>query len=214
MPLYENISISPEQAVFQHCAALAQNVNFSGEPDITLTWVKDPGYQQDYIDLMDFPRCITIGEGAYLESLDRLAFHCGRLKLTIVKRNAMQAGKIAIGSRCVLQGTAIVAYESVVIEDSVVFGPNVTVMDSSGHPLTNRGTDDEASRITARPVLIKEQSWIGMNAIVLPGVTIGRHAVVGAGSVVRTDIPDYAIAVGNPAMVVKYCDPPAEKRGE
>lgn len=207
MPLYENISISPEQTVFRYCAMLAGSVTLSGEPDITLTWVKDKSFQKDYIDLTDFPNCIVIGEKTCLESLDRLAFHCGRVKLTIVKRNDAEPGKIVIGERCVLQGTAIVAYESVVIENSVVFGPNVTIMDSSGHPLLNRGTNDEASRIRAKPVVIKEQSWIGMNAIILPGVTIGRHAVIGAGSVVRTAIPDYAIATGNPAVVTGYCDP-------
>lgn len=207
MPLYENISIAPEQTIFKYCAALAESVSLSGEPDITLTWVKDKAFQQDYIDLSDFPNCIVIGEQTCLESLDRLAFHCGRVKLTVVKRNDAEPGIIKIGDRCVLQGTAIVAYESVVIENSVVFGPNVTVMDSSGHPLLNRGTNDEAARISAKPIVIREHSWIGMNVIILPGVSIGRHAVIGAGSVVRTAIPDYAIATGNPAVVTGYCDP-------
>lgn len=214
MPLYENISIAPEQAAFGHCARLGERVNFSGEPDITLTWAKDVAYQHEYIDLTDFPGCITIGEGTFLESLDRLAFHCGRVKLTVVKRNGFEAGKIVIGRQCVLQGTAIVAYANVTIEDSVVFGPNVTIMDSGGHPLLDRGADDEAARISVRPVLIKEHSWIGMNAIVLPGVTIGKHAVVGAGSVVRSDVPDYAIAAGNPAVVIRYCDAPLGTKQE
>ncbi|MEY8772480.1 DapH/DapD/GlmU-related protein [Erwinia sp. ACCC 02193] len=204
MPLYENISITPESTAFKHCSSVAKGVSFSGEPDITLTWVKDKTYHKDYIDLADFSRCISLGEGAYLESLDRVAFHCGRVKLTLVKRNGFEAGKIIIGAGCVLQGTAIIAWQNVTVEDHVTFGPGVTLMDSSGHPLLARGTDDEAARTPVRPVLIKEHSWIGMNAIILPGVTVGRHAVIGAGSVVRTSVPDYAVAAGNPAVVVRY----------
>lgn len=55
-------------------------------------------------------------------------------------------------------------------------------------------------------VVIEEGVWIGESVIVLPGVTIGRGAVIGAGSVVPKDIPPYAVAVGNPARVVKYRD--------
>ena len=54
-----------------------------------------------------------------------------------------------------------------------------------------------------RPVTIGEDVWVGMGAVILPGVTIGDHAVIGAGSVVTKDIEPYAIAVGNPATPVK-----------
>ena len=59
--------------------------------------------------------------------------------------------------------------------------------------------------ITAN-VIIGDYVWIGRRVIVLPGVQIGKGAVVGAGSIVSKDIPDYAVAVGNPAKVVKYRD--------
>jgi serine acetyltransferase len=48
---------------------------------------------------------------------------------------------------------------------------------------------------------------VGANAVILGGINIGHHAVIGAGSVVVTDIPEYAVAVGNPALVVKYVSP-------
>lgn len=54
------------------------------------------------------------------------------------------------------------------------------------------------------PIIIKDDVWIGANAIILKGITIGKGAVIGAGSVVTKDVPDYAIVVGNPAKVVKY----------
>ena len=53
-------------------------------------------------------------------------------------------------------------------------------------------------------VIIKNDVWIGMNSIILSGVTIGNGAVIAAGSVVTKDIPDYAVAAGNPARVIKY----------
>lgn len=203
MPLYENIYISHDSSVAKYCFLLADDVEISGRPDITLTWVKDPQHVKESIDISDFSEAVSVGEGSYIESLDRLAFHCGRVKLTVVKLNDHEPGKIIIGEHVVLQGTAIVAYQQVIIENHVIFGPNVTVMDSSGHPLRGRGGRDEASRITSAPVHIKEHAWIGMGAVILKGVTIGRHAVVGAGSIVNEDVPDYALALGNPAKVVK-----------
>lgn len=55
-----------------------------------------------------------------------------------------------------------------------------------------------------KPVTIKDFVWCGANVIILSGVTIGEGCVIGAGSVVTKDIPDYAIAAGNPAQVIKY----------
>ena len=55
-------------------------------------------------------------------------------------------------------------------------------------------------------MLIREYAWIGAGATILPGVCVGRHTVVGAGSVVTRDVPDYAVVVGNPARVVKLLD--------
>lgn len=55
-----------------------------------------------------------------------------------------------------------------------------------------------------KDVYIDDYAWIGHNVIILPGVRIGKHAIIGAGSVVTKDIPDYAVAVGNPAVVKKY----------
>lgn len=60
--------------------------------------------------------------------------------------------------------------------------------------------------ITCKPVHIKKNVWIGVNVIILPGVTIGENAVIGAGAIVTKDIPDNAVAVGNTARVIKYLD--------
>jgi acetyltransferase-like isoleucine patch superfamily enzyme len=57
-----------------------------------------------------------------------------------------------------------------------------------------------------RAVVIGDSSWIGFGSVVLPGVTIGRHVVVGANSVVTSDLPDYSVDVGVPARVIKKLD--------
>lgn len=204
MPHYENLYLTSDSEEWHVATHIKPSNNFSGDPDITLTWVKDESYKSHAINSDDFTRVINIGESCYLESLDRLAFHNGRIKLTSVKVNNNPAGVIDIKDNVVLQGTSIVSYKSITIEDSVVLGPNVTIMDSGGHPLISRGNEDEAARIKSEPVLIKSHSWIGMGSVVLKGVTIGAHAVIGACSIVREDIPDYAIAYGNPAKVVGY----------
>lgn len=57
-----------------------------------------------------------------------------------------------------------------------------------------------------KPIVIGEDCWLGGNVIVLPGVTIGRGSTIGAGSVVTKDVPDYCIAAGNPARVLRKID--------
>ena len=69
--------------------------------------------------------------------------------------------------------------------------------------------DDEGNRIRyVAPILVKRGSWPGSNTVICPGVTIGQGAVVGSGSVVTEDVPDYAVVVGNPARVIKFNTPP------
>ena len=66
------------------------------------------------------------------------------------------------------------------------------------------GNTEKAAKLLAE--LIGDYAWIGAGATVLPGVRVGRHAVVGAASVITKDVPDYAVAVGNPAKVIKMLD--------
>lgn len=199
MPLYENYYMRQCDPLWGK--VICVNSSFSGDPDITLTWVKDSTFSSKSLELEDFDHCITIGNGCYIESLNRLAFQNGVVKLTSVKVNNSLPGVIIIGDNVTIQGASIVAYMNVTIEDNVTLGPNVTIMDSSGHPLYHRGTENEASLIKKNPILIKENAWIGMNSIILKGVTIGRNSIVGAGSVIRESIPDDSVAYGNPAII-------------
>lgn len=70
----------------------------------------------------------------------------------------------------------------------------------------NWSEGQEICRTYALPVRIEDGAWIGGGAIILPGVTIGRNCVIGAGSVVTRSIPDNCVAVGNPCRVIKRID--------
>lgn len=72
--------------------------------------------------------------------------------------------------------------------------------------LSNNHDPYDLDVLTCKPVEIGDYAWIGAGATVLPGVRVERHAVIGAASVVTKDVPDYAVAVGNPARVIKMLD--------
>lgn len=88
----------------------------------------------------------------------------------------------------------------ITIGEEVLMGPNVQLL-TAGHPL-----DAERRRAKwefGKPIVIGDNAWLGGGVIVCPGVTIGANAVIGAGSVVTKDLPANAVAVGNPARVVR-----------
>ncbi|WP_440651934.1 acyltransferase [Cysteiniphilum sp. 19S12-1] len=188
--------------------SVGENTVFSGMPKITYTLAVDQekaaatsGF--DRLNIDDFKGVISLGKNVYLDSSDAPAFHNQPVKLTSVRLNNHNSGRIIIKDNVYLPGTAIIAYEQVTIEENVILGPMVTIMDSSGHAIRARNTAHEAEKITVKPVTIKQNAWIGTAAIILKGVTIGENSVVGAGSVVYESIPDNVIAIGNPAKVVK-----------
>jgi maltose O-acetyltransferase len=89
------------------------------------------------------------------------------------------------------------------IGNHVMLGPVVQIY-TAAHPLEagarNRG------REVAKPVVIEDGAWLGGGAILLPGVRVGRNAVVGAGAVVARDVPANAVVAGNPAKVIREID--------
>jgi galactoside O-acetyltransferase len=86
------------------------------------------------------------------------------------------------------------------VGDNVMFGPNVVIA-TAGHPV-DPPLREKVAQFNI-PVRIGKNVWIGAGAIVLPGVTIGDHSVIGAGSVVTKDIPPNVVAVGNPCRVLR-----------
>jgi UDP-2-acetamido-3-amino-2,3-dideoxy-glucuronate N-acetyltransferase len=106
-----------------------------------------------------------------------------------------------IGARCKISTHTFVC-EGVTIEDDVFVGHGVIFIND---PFPRATTDNRAQTEadwTVVPTLVKRGASIGSGAVVLGGVTIGEHALVGAGAVVTHDVPDHAIVVGVPARVV------------
>ena len=97
-------------------------------------------------------------------------------------------------------GSLFMARGGITIEDHVQIAANVQLISNNHDPY-------ERKILTCKPVLIREGAWIGAGASILPGVCVGKYAIVGAGSVVTKDVPDYGVVVGNPAKVIKMLDP-------
>lgn len=114
---------------------------------------------------------------------------------------------IQIGSgTSIAAGCVISAVRSVTLEEDVLIATNVYISDhihryiDTEKPIRVQGVDK------VQPVLVKRGAWLGQNVVVCPGVTIGRGSVIGANSVVNKDIPDFCLAVGAPARVMKSFD--------
>lgn len=93
-------------------------------------------------------------------------------------------------------GSLLMARGGIAIEDDVLIAANVQLISNNHDPY-------DRAVLTCKPVLIKKGAWIGAGASIMPGVTVGRYAIVGAASVVTHDVPDYAVVVGSPARVIK-----------
>jgi acetyltransferase-like isoleucine patch superfamily enzyme len=107
-----------------------------------------------------------------------------------------------IGRRCIIS-----AANKIIIGKFVLIAPNVFIADTHHKyhqldiPIMNQGITTHNDQVT-----IGDESWIGINSVIMGNVTIGKHCVVGANSVVNKDIPDYCVAVGNPSTIVKMFD--------
>ncbi|HCJ77277.1 acyltransferase [Thermoguttaceae bacterium LCP21S3_D4] len=141
-------------------------------------------YTEEYQTLLKELFGDNLGEGSYVAA---------PLSGACVSR--MKIGKgVFINS-----GLLAMARGGITIEDGAQIAANVQLISNNHDPY-------DLSVLTCKPVLIKKAAWIGAGASILPGVSIGKHAIVGAASVVTKDVPDYAVAVGNPARVIKYLD--------
>jgi maltose O-acetyltransferase len=111
---------------------------------------------------------------------------------------------LRIGARCFANfGLVALDVAPITIGDDVQIGPNVQLLTPT-HPVEPEPRRDKWE--AAEPITIGDNVWLGGGAIVLPGVTIGENTVVGAGAVVTRDLPANAVAVGNPARVVRTLD--------
>ncbi|MDW8849249.1 acyltransferase [Flavobacterium sp. MMLR14_040] len=128
-----------------------------------------------------------------------------------------QGGNITIGNFCYVgESSKIWSACNIIIGNKVLISHNVNIHDNISHPINSEMRIKDYKRILGvenynaeifdlRPksVLIKDKAWIGFNSIILKGVTIGEGAIVGAGSVVTKDVPDWTIVGGNPAKIIR-----------
>lgn len=106
-----------------------------------------------------------------------------------------------IGRYLILSG----AGSSITIEDNVLMSERVFITESN-HDFSDISKPVQSQAVSGGPVHIGSGTWIGIGVCILPGVTIGKHCVIGANATVTRDIPDYSIAAGVPARVVKRYD--------
>lgn len=101
-----------------------------------------------------------------------------------------------IGINCLVAGSAVIG-QNVMMGPECIFYSRNHAHDRIDIPMNRQGFEQE------RPVTVGDDVWFGARVIVLPGVTIGSHCIIGAGSVVTKDVPDYAIVGGNPAKILR-----------
>jgi acetyltransferase-like isoleucine patch superfamily enzyme len=114
--------------------------------------------------------------------------------------------RLVIGHRFGMTGGTICAEESITIGDDVWVGANTTITDTDFHPLDLETRLARPLDGVTAPVVIENGVFVGMQVLILKGVTIGARSVIGAGSVVVGDIPPGVIAAGNPARVIRPLD--------
>lgn len=140
---------------------------------------------------------VTIGEGTRIWHFchvlkgSRIGDRCN------VGQNVVIGPEVSIGNGCKIQNNVSV-YKGVTLEDYVFCGPSM-VFTNVYNPRAGILRMDELRR-----TLVRTGASIGANATIVCGVTIGRYALVGAGSVVIRDVPDYALVVGNPARRIGW----------
>ena len=114
--------------------------------------------------------------------------------------------RVKFGKNVFINHSAILsASGGIEFADGVMLAPGVRIA-TINHDFNERHT-----KYTYGKVVIKKNAWIGINATICPGVTIGEYAVVAAGAVVTKDVPDYAVAGGVPAKVIKMQNPAEQK---
>jgi acetyltransferase-like isoleucine patch superfamily enzyme len=113
-------------------------------------------------------------------------------------------GAVAIGDNCTV-GIGSVVIGPVTIGSDVILAQHV-VLSGLNHSYEDTQTPIHRQPVTTKPIVIEDECWLGANAVITAGVTIGRHSVVAGGSVVTRDVPPYSVVGGNPARVLKQYD--------
>jgi len=145
---------------------------------------------------------LIIGDNVYLRS-NAKGYHAGMpfsTTILIDKKNAI----CKIGNNCRINGAYIHAQKKIIIGENSVVASGVNIIDSNGHEVLSKNRT--TGRDNPEKIIIGKNVWIGLNAIILKGTTIGDNSIVAAGSVVKGNIPENVVVQGNIAKVVKKID--------
>lgn len=133
----------------------------------------------------------------------------------------IEEGNITIGNRSFIGGGLFICIDEIEIGNDVMIAWGCTFIDNNSHSLVwsqrkddviswKKGIDEKKmgaykdwKDIKRGKIKIKDKAWIGFNSIILKGVSIGEGAIIGAGSVVTKDVPDWTVVAGNPAVVIR-----------
>ena len=113
-------------------------------------------------------------------------------------------GKIVIGNRVGISNTCFYSRESIVVEDDVMIGGGCCIFDTDFHPLSYKDrVSDNQEKTKSASVRICKGAFVGARSVIMKGVTVGEHSVIGAGSVVTKSIPANEVWGGNPAKMLR-----------
>ena len=195
--------------------------NVNSERRVEGDWWKEP-----------IPPNVVFGEGFYCESAQVFRHLKSKAPGAVVFGDHVSVyggcsfsvglkGRCSVGDFTLLNGALVMAEELIQIGSHCLISWNVGIADSDFHPLApaQRIIDAHAlapffkdrpprPEIRTAPVIISDNVWIGMNAVILKGVTIGENSVVAAGAVVTKSVPPNVVVAGNPAVITKQLDAP------
>ena len=143
------------------------------------------------------PKYISLGNNIYLDNNVILQIPEEHAEYGSHKPKLEIEDKVTVGST-----TMISAVKSIRIKKNVLISQHCFIGDHN-HEYKDTNTPIRYQGLKVAPIVIDEGAWIGANVTVSSGVRIGKNAVIGANSVVTKDIPDYSVAVGIPAKVIK-----------
>jgi len=149
---------------------------------------------------------VFIGDGTkiwhfcHIQSGARIGKNC------VLGQNVNIGNNVVIGNYCKIQNNVSV-YEGVILEDYVFCGPSMVFTNI----LNPRCKYPQVGSKYYKKTLVKEGASLGANCTIVCGITLGKHAFVGAGAVVTKDVPDFALVVGNPARIVGWMSEAGEK---
>jgi len=195
--------------------------------DRTLSWDWYPGR---------IPENAIVDDTAYIETTFSFYYFRSRLPRGLEIGRAASTylgtmfdvgprGHVKLGDYTLVHGARIICDSEIIIGDYSLISWNVVLMDTYRVPLNllDRRRELElvptrqprlaAAEVAARPIHIQRNVWIGFDACVLPGVTIGEGSVVGARAVVAQDVPPYVVVAGNPARFIRRLEPPRNASG-